>query len=72
MSDQNKPIIHFDDLNLLGKAVYLGGFAMRFMTDFIDSTIDKAVDIVLEAEKAYKQGLDPRIEDAKILEEHEE
>lgn len=72
MSDQNKPIIHFGNLNLLGKAVYIGGFAVRLMTDLIDATIDKAVDLALETEKAFKQGRDPRVEDAKIIDEYEE
>ena len=65
-------LIQFEDLNLLGKAVFVGGFLTRAATKAVDATIKATVDIVTEAEKAFKQGLDPNIEDAKILEEHEE
>ncbi len=65
-------MIQFEDLNLLGKAVFVGGFLTRAATKVVDVTIKASVDIVTEAEKAFKQGLDPNIEDAKILEEHDE
>ncbi len=65
-------LIQFEDLNFLGKAVFVGGFLTRAATKAVDATIKATVDVVTEAEKAFKQGLDPNIEDAKILEEHEE
>ncbi len=61
--------VEFESLNLLGKAVYVGGAAVRFVAQSIDTIVDRAVDIVLDAEKAFKQGMDSNIEDAKILEE---
>ena len=73
-ADKDKPerIIKFNDLNLLGKAVYVSGLFTRAATKVVDSTIKATVDIVTEAEKAFKQGLDPNVEEAKILEEHDE
>ncbi len=61
--------VDFDSLNLLGKAVYVGGSAVRILANAIDNAIDRAVDVVVETEKAFKQGLDPNVEDAKILRE---
>ncbi|MBT8400449.1 MAG: hypothetical protein KJO98_08235 [Rhodothermia bacterium] len=61
--------VDFDSLNLLGKAVYVGGSAVRILANAIDNAIDRAVDVVVETEKAFKQGLDPNVEDAKILQE---
>ena len=72
MPEREDRIVHFDELNLLGKAVFLGGAAVRATSSLIDAAIDRAVDVVLESEKAFKQGLDPTIEDAKVLEEREE
>jgi hypothetical protein len=72
MQDSDKRIVEFDRLNLLGKAVFLGGSAVRLAANLIDTVLDRAVEIVEEAEKAFKQGRDPNVEDAKILEEHEE
>ena len=66
---QPKKRIEFDRLNLFGKAVYLGGATFRFISESIDTVVDRAVDVYLDAEKAFKQGIDPNIEDAKILEE---
>ena len=71
-SDQEDKIIRFENLNLLGKAVFLGGFVTRAASSAIDSAIKATADIVLEAEKAFKQGLDPNVEDAKIIEEQED
>ncbi len=71
MDDQHNhgPIIQFSDLNLLGKAVFLGGVLTRVATQFVDTAIQATADVVVEAQKAFKQGLDPNIEDARILEE---
>ncbi len=66
---QPKKKIEFDRLNLIGKAVYIGGAGFRVVAGAIDSAVNRAVDIYLDAEKAFKQGLDPNIEDAKILDE---
>ncbi|MFQ5569238.1 MAG: hypothetical protein ACE5G0_06160 [Rhodothermales bacterium] len=65
-------IIQFDELNVLGKAVFLTGAAVKATAQFIDKALERTVDIVLEAERAFKQGRDPNVEDAKILEEHDE
>lgn len=71
-SKQEDRIIQFNELNLLGKAVFVSGLFTRAATRVVDSTIKATVDIVTEAEKAFKQGIDPNIEEAKILEEHDE
>lgn len=58
-----------EELNWLGKAVYITGRGVSMTTDLIDSIIDIAADAYVEAERAFKQGLDPLIDDANILEE---
>jgi hypothetical protein len=71
MSDPERRIVQYQDLNLLGKAVFIGGAAARLAADLIDVAVDKAVDLAIETEKAFRHGLDPNVEDAKILEEHD-
>lgn len=72
MSDpDDRHLIQFDRLNLLGKAVFIAGAAVRTTASLIDFALEKTVDIVDEAERAFQQGRDPNIEDAKILEERE-
>lgn len=73
-NNKGKPqrLVRFGDLNMLGKAVFIGGAITRVATKAVDSAIKASADIVVEAEKAFKQGLDPNIEDAKILDESEE
>ena len=63
------PLIQFSDLNFLGKAVFLGGMLTRAATHVVDTAIQATADVVVEAQKAFKQGLDPNIEDARILDE---
>jgi hypothetical protein len=62
------------ELNWLGKAVYFAGQGVHLTADLIDSVIDVAAEAYAEAARAFKQGLDPRIDEADILEErsHEE
>ena len=67
-ADRNRP--YFYELNWLGKAVYLGGAALRLSANLVDRGIDRAVQIADEAGEAYRRELDPNIEDAKIIEEH--
>ena len=72
MSDpDDRHLIQFDRLNLLGKAVFIAGAAVRTTASLIDFALEKTVDMVDEAERAFQQGRDPNIEDAKILEERE-
>ncbi len=66
------PIIQFSNLNMLGKAVYLGGIFTRVATQAVDSAIQATADIVIETRKAFQQGLDPNVEDAHIIEETNE
>ncbi len=71
-SEEDKKIIQFDKLNLLGKAVFVGGVVTRTASQLVESAIKATADIVVEAEKAFKQGMDPNIEEAKIIEERED
>ena len=72
MPDSEKRIVEYERLNPLGKAVFLGGAAARLLGQSIEFVLERAVDVVVEAEKAFKEGLDPNVEDAKIIEEYED
>lgn len=69
MNDKPERIVEFERLNLLGKAVYAGGAVVRFTAKAIDEVIDRATDVFAEAERAFKQGADPNVDDARILDE---
>lgn len=69
MSDPEGRLVEFERLNVFGKAVFLGGAAVRVAAEAIDSTVRRAADIYVDAEKAFREGRDPNIEDAKILDE---
>lgn len=62
-------IVRFEDLNLLGKAVFLTGAAVRTTATLLDRAVDRAADLYLEAEEAFKRELDDSIEEATILDE---
>lgn len=70
--DQEERIVQFSNLNLLGKAVFVGGAVTRATTHLIERAISATADMVVETEKAFKQGLDPNIEDANIIDENDE
>ena len=65
MSDQRQ----IKELNWLGKAVFYAGQGVQLTAELIDSVIDVAAEAYTEAERAFKQGLDPNIDEANILEE---
>ena len=69
MNEPNERLIEYDRLNLLGKAVFFGGTAVRVAADLIDTAVSRAADIYVEAEKAFKQGYNSNVEDANIIEE---
>ena len=68
---EERQIIEFDRLNWLGKTVFVAGVAVNTTVHLIDAALEKAVDLVLEAERAFNEGLDEP-ENAKILDEWEE
>jgi hypothetical protein len=71
---QNKEerLVEYERLNALGKVIFLGGGAVRLAANLIDVVLTRAADVAVDAEKAFRQGLDPNVEDAKILDEREE
>jgi len=71
MNESDERTVELDRLNLVGKAAYFGGTAVRLAAGLIDTAIRQAAGIYVEAEKAFKQGMDPNIEDAKVIGETE-
>ena len=71
-SDEEHKIIKFEELNLLGKLVYVSGFVSRSASTLVKVAVDATSEIITETEKAFKEGLDPNIDDAKIIDEIEE
>ncbi len=72
MPDSGKQtIVEYRRLNVLGRAVYLTGGLVSLATRVIDGAVVKAVDVVLAAERAFKEGRNPDIDEAKVLRETE-
>ena len=69
---EERRIIEFEKLNWLGKTVFLAGAAVETTARLIDKALEKAVDLVLETERAFKEGRDSPVDDAKVLEEWRE
>jgi hypothetical protein len=67
--DEKRPLVEFERLNWLGKAVYIGGVATHLASRAIEVSVEKASDLWVEAERAFKDGLGDGIEDARIIEE---
>ena len=65
-------IARFEGASAAGKALLLGGTAVRLTARLIDGALDRAASTVAESEQAFKRELDPNMEDAKILDEWDE
>lgn len=72
MPDREEPPVRFHELNWLGRAVFLGGAAVRVTANLIDRTLERSAEVVAESERAFKREVDPNVEDATILEEHDD
>jgi len=68
MSDERREV-EFEKLNFLGKTVYLTGAASRMAAGVLDSALHRAADLAVDTERAFRQGLDDSVEDAKIIAE---
>ena len=71
MADNDRRIVRYEDLNLLGKVVYVSGGAAALAATLIEKAIDRAVDVVVDSERAFRQGRDRNMDDAIILDETE-
>ncbi|MEL6616067.1 MAG: hypothetical protein AAFQ43_10035 [Bacteroidota bacterium] len=68
MSDETW-LDRFERAGPLARLGLLGGGAVRLAARAIDSAIDRAASIAVDAEDAFRKELDPNISDATILEE---
>lgn len=72
MPENENKIIKFEQLNLLGKTVFIAGAAVKLTSTLIDFALDRTARLIAETEKAFLEGKDPNVDDAKILEERTE
>ncbi len=69
---EERRIIEFEKLNWLGKTVFLAGAVVETTAQLLDKALEKAVDLVLETERAFIEGRDSPVDEAKVLEEWED
>jgi hypothetical protein len=69
MAQPNEDERRIADLNVLGHIVYFAGQTVRVTADLLDSVIELAANTYRDAEQAFRQGLDPNVDDANIIEE---
>lgn len=71
MSDDPRPRrrVNLNDLNWLGKSVFVGGTVLRLTANLIESTADRVSAIAARSKEEFNRELDPNIEDARVLDE---
>jgi hypothetical protein len=74
MSDEKPPRrrVNLDDLNWLGKSVFIGGAVMRVTAQALDATANRVRHVAARSKEAFQRELDPNIDDAHVLEEYPE
>ena len=65
-------IQRFEQAGWLERAGLLGGGAVRLAARAVDKSLDRAAQITVDAQEAFKKEMDPNISDATILEGIEE
>ena len=75
MSEAETPseerIVEFDRLNTLGKLTCLGGFAARLAARTLHAAARRAATICTDSAKAFREGKDPNIDEARIIGEEQ-
>lgn len=61
-----------DELDLSRRLLSTGGAAIRTAAEYIDRAVVRAAHLAADTERAFRQGRDPAIEEAQILEESDE
>lgn len=64
MSD--RPIIRFEHLNGVEKAVYVTGAVASALTRLLENALERTAEVIVEAERAFEEGRDARVEDARF------
>lgn len=62
----------FEQAGALGRLGLLTGGAVRLVATAIESGLDRAATIAVDAKEAFEKELDPNVTDATILEETDE
>ncbi len=68
--DNTRRMVEFERLNALGKTVFVAGMVVHASKGLLRRLVRHVARIAVESERAFKEGLNPKIEDARILEEH--
>lgn len=69
MMEEPEGVTRIEKLNPLGRAVWLGETAVRLTAGLLDKAVHRAARITSDSIRAFEEGRNPNIEDAKILEE---
>ena len=62
-------IERYERSGVLGRVGLIGGGAVRLAARVIDSALDRAASVTVEAKEAFQKEIDPNVSDARILEE---
>lgn len=59
----------FERMTLVERLAFLAGGGIHMIARAVESAVDQTAAVVARARKSYRQGLDPNILEAKILDE---
>ncbi len=62
----NRPVIRFEHLNTAEKVVYAAGAVASTLTRLLEKALERTADVIVEAERAFEEGRDPQIEEARF------
>jgi len=62
-------IQEYESRSLTGKLSFLVSSGISVATSAVDSAINETAAVVARAKKSFEQGLDPNLDDAKVLSE---
>ncbi|ACY48586.1 hypothetical protein [Rhodothermus marinus] len=67
--ERPRRIVEFEQLNALGKTVFVAGMAAHAGKGLLKRLIRHVARIAVESKRAFEQGMNPDIEEARVLEE---
>ncbi len=67
--ERPRRIVEFEQLNALGKTVFVAGMAAHAGKGLLKRLIRHVARIAVESKRAFEQGMNPDIEEARVIEE---
>ncbi len=67
--ERPRRLVEFEQLNALGKTVFVAGMVAHAGKGLLKKLVRHVARIAVESKRAFQEGMDPNMEEARVIEE---